>query len=599
MTCRVTEKSVCNLQKLRQEIVEADAVSFDFFDTLFIRPLCDPEGVFDIIGCRFGIHNFRENRKNAQAEAFRRMHKQGRREITLASIYECLEGDTVSMRDLMHAEYELELAIATPNQEVVELFCETVSLGKPVVIVSDMYLPKEFFVECIRRHGLPQVPLFISADFNATKRDSGELFDVLISHLRLAPGNILHIGDNQLADVDWGRKKGLQTFHYQERRRPISAKRYPPATSVAKALIRTHGSQVQQSIYQELGFCYGGPAAVGFLDWVCEQAKHDAIDHVLFMSRDGYILNRLANCKNGVGLPKFSYFYGSRVAFSLAAINEENFFSFIPFFLSGADGLSPRELLERLGVAPPSVSVMENLGLGDDVFFCPELHDKAAQFLSAFRGEILKICRRNRKALFRYLRQLGVSERNRVAIVDVGWNGTSQEAFELAIRNLIDVDVFGYYFCLANSYDSARRQRSHRMAAMISNSSTSSDLISKIYASRVVAELFFSAPHHAVIGWEQTKEGVVPVEDRGRADVAYLTSISAEITEGMELFAKAYWRLREQIALRDAPIDVAWPLLELIVEGNWPSIPALANVKNLDAWASSRNREIVLADYLV
>lgn len=592
-----TEDAIGSLQELRQKLTQVEAVSFDFFDTLFFRPLCDPEDVFDIIGHRFGIQDFRAKRRNAQAEAFRRMALYGRREVTLRNIYDCFENAPTTIQDLMQAEYDLELSILGPNQELIELFCEAISLGKPVVVVSDMYLPSEFFIACFRQHGLPSVPFFISSDLNATKRDHGELFDIVIDQLHLPPDKILHIGDNPVADITRAREKGLQTFHYQEKYKPISTERHSPAISVAKALIRTHRVLLRAGSHQELGFRYGGPAMVGFLDWIAEQTKKDEIDRVLFLSRDGYLLNRLAKYMSESSFPKFNYFYGSRTAFYLAAMDETNFATFIPFLLSGADGLSPYELLERIGITPPSDRVMKDLGLADDIRFTPAIYDRVAEFLWAFRWEILKVCRQNRRALFFYLRELGISEGDRVAIVDVGWHGTTQEAFELAIRDLIDIDVFGYYFCLVNSNDCVKRQQSYRMSAMLSSSIVSAKVFSKIYANRVVVELFFSAPHHSVIGWRQTNHGILPVEDRGRGNSGNLTSLSAEIVEGTELFAKAYCQLRKQIMLPNSPIDVAWPLIEFATEEQWRHISPLAKVNNFDAWASSRNRDIALTDY--
>ncbi|AEJ00315.1 Haloacid dehalogenase domain protein hydrolase [Nitrosomonas sp. Is79A3] len=584
--------------ELQRLIEVAAAISFDFFDTLFTRPLANPEDAFDILAIRFAIPDFRERRLAAQAEAFRRMHAAGRKEIRLEDIYTCLAETGLPSDELMRAEYALELALVEPNPEMFAVFHALLAAGKPVVITSDMYFSTEFFIEALQPHGLAHVPLFISADCNATKRDSGELFSIVAARLGLPTGNILHIGDNQLADVMRPREKGLMVFHYRASWDRDVKKTASLSTSIGHGLLRTSTREITPDSYTELGFIYGGPATVGFLQWIRERARLDGIDHVLFLSRDGYALERVARAQADSGLPDFCYFLGSRTAYTLAAIKAENFSQFLPFLLSGADGLAPCELLERIGVQPPAPKIMADLGLGDKVRVTPALHEKMASFLYAYRWEILKVCQRNRHALYRYLKQVGITAGNRVALVDVGWSGTTQEAFELAVRPLMDLQVFGYYFCLADTLERIQREQKQRMAAMVSAATTSVATISSIYANRVTVELFFSAPHHSVIGLQVGQNGVEPVLDAGRGNTSDLLRIAQEVGQGVEAFSEHYCALQQRLDFRASPLQIAWPLIGLVTEKQGHPHPLLAQVKNFDAWGSSRNHELTLASYL-
>lgn len=586
------------LLELEQKIANADAVSFDFFDTLFVRSLLNPEDVFDILGKRFGINDFRILRQAAQAEAFRRMHHAGLKEITLAGIYACFDQLAVPPEELMLAEYELELSLAHPNTELIELFLKTVASGKTVVLTSDMYLPVEFFNEAFQLHSLPPVPVFVSAASNATKRDKGELFDIVAAKLELVHGRILHIGDNLQSDVIQAKAKGLTTFHYQEYRRPPQLKHSAPEASLARGLLRKHVNEIEPNSYRELGFLYGGPAAVGFLDWVTVQARRDNIDRVLFLARDGYILERIAKSRTDNQLPPFNYFLGSRVAFTLAAMTDANFLEFLPFLVSGAEGLSPYELLERIGVPPPANKVMENLGLGADVIITHSRLEPLREFLYAYRWEILKVCRANRRALFAYLNALGIRPGNRIALVDVGWSGTTQDAFELAIQNMINIKVFGYYFCLADTQECLKRQQTRRMSALFSSSSISSSLVARIYQNRVAVEMFFSAPHPSVIGLASSYDGrIMATEDTRKAGADNLAQISADLVAGMESFACSYEKLREQVRLPTSPLDVAMPLIEFITKEDSSTHELLDSVKNFDGWSFTGNRNTLLIDY--
>ena len=585
-------------RELEELIDRAAAISFDFFDTLFVRPLANPEDAFDILGRRFAMPDFRDRRCAAQAEAFRRMHAAGRKEITLRDIYACFTKTEVGSSELMRAEYALELALIEPNPEMFALFSALVKAGKSVVITSDMYFPADFFVEALRPHDLAHVQLFISADCNATKRDAGELFDVVAKQLGLPVEDILHIGDNLLADVTRPRERGLMAFHYRAANRQATKKPASLASSIGYGLLGTSARDIPPNSYIELGFIYGGSANLGFFEWIQERARLDGIDHVLFLSRDGYSLERIAKMRANSGFPDFCYFLGSRTAYTLAAITAENFSKFLPFFLSGSDGLAPSELLERIGVQPPSHQIMKDLKLGAEVRVNTALHARLSGFLYAYRWEILKVCQRNRSALYQYLKQVGIKPGSRVALVDVGWNGTTQEAFELAVLPLMEVEVFGYYFCLADTPERIRREESQRMSAMISVSSTSASIVASIYANRVAVEQFFSAPHSSVVGLHAGSQGIEPVMDAGRGSTDQLRQIAQEVCDGIDAFVEHYGPLQQRLSIRASPLQIAWPLIELLTEPQGDAHQLLGQIKNFDAWGSSRNHELTLKQYL-
>lgn len=583
---------------LASMISQAEVISFDFFDTLFIRPLMDPEDAFDILGRKFGIENFRQHRRSAQAEAFRRMHKNGRKEITLEGIYACFSASSSTPADsLMQAEFELELELVHPNKEMQELFQQALSAGKKVILTSDMYLPAVFFERALNRHNLYQVPLYISSDKNATKRDFGELFDVISSDLGVAHERILHIGDNRESDFNKAVAKGLKAFHYQATRQPLEIAHSAPEASLARGMSRKHFADLPPGSATELGFLYGGPAAVAFLDWIGVQAKKDGIDKVLFLARDGYCLDLIARSRNDADFPDFHYFMGSRTVFTLAAMTDSNFMEFMPFLISGAKGLSCFEILERIGVVPPSEEFLKEIGLNEKIVYDIDNSVAFEEFLYAYRWEILKVCQRNRRALFMYLRQLGIHEGSRVALVDVGWNGTTQEAFELAIDKMIDIDVFGYYFCLSNLPICLEKKKNRQMYDIFSTSSVTQEIIQKIYDNRVGVELFFSAPHRTVIGLGIASDNTVFAIEDMRGDDSACARMSEEFTRGITLFANSFESIRKRMGMQTSPVDLAMPLVEFVTNDNWNSHQVLQQVINFDAWSYTRNRHAALDYY--
>ncbi len=592
-------RDVPNAEMLASLLDQARCVSFDFFDTLFARPFAEPEFAFELLGRRLGVGDFRQKRIAAQTEAFRRMAAEGRKEIRLSDIYACFDVDADTQARWLSAEVELELALLAPKPAVLALFQALRTAGMKLAISSDMYFPQTFFEDALRQHGIESVEmLLVSAEIDATKRDAGELFDVLVRMSGIAAPNVLHIGDHAVADVKRAQERGLMAFHYDAS--PSASRETAERAYTLHGLWERCKKPSNDELFQRLGFLYGGPANLGYLHWLAEQAKNDGIEHLLFLSRDGFLLERLASKNVVTGLPTHRYFLGSRVSYYLAAITEKNFSAYIPFLLSGSHGLMPRELLERIGVTPPDEAVMRDIGLGSDVVITHDMEEKLARFLYAWRGEILKVCARNRRALHLYLVSLGIHTGAQLGLVDVGWSGSTQEAFEAAVRPWLGVQVTGYYFCLADTPERQARDKQQHMRAMFSSATHDVAFIGQIYANRSIVELFFSAPHHTVIGWlaDQKTGQTEPVLDAGRGgSPAGLAQITHEISTAAEDFVACYQAMTTQLGAGLSPSELAQALLHLTVHEDVQCRAFSSRIINFDTWSSSLNHSMDLITY--
>lgn len=583
---------------LRHLAKNAKVISFDFFDTLFTRPVDDPEDAFDFLGIKYSIADFRQLRRRAQTSAFRQMHKAGMKEITLKNIYDNFPETGERRFEIEQAEYDFELALVEPNEEIVSFFNEMLAAGKQVVITSDMYFGENFFREALEKFAMPQVPLYISADCNATKRDSGEIFDVIIAATNVAAGEILHIGDNHTADVLRPGEKGLLAWHYRPQHLLNKDKNQSLVSSVVNGLCRRYASSaIDPETFDEFGFKYQAPATWGFLQWIELQAAADNITKLLFVSRDGYSLERLAKDYFKKRLPSFDYFLGSRIAFNLALITEQNFAQQLSFLMSGSNGLSPGELLERIGIEPPRDDVMAQLGIPAEMIISPENHKLVQRFLTGYRAEILKICQQNRRGLFIYLRQLGIKPGDKIGMVDVGWSGTTQEAFEQTVKTFMDIEVVGYYFCLANTLERKNRESQQVMKALINNQSVSERVVDKIYENRVAVELFFSAPHDTIIGYNPVGNKVEAVCDVGRAKAKNHNEIISALNNGMDVFNDVFPPFLQRLGIKLSALQMAQPMIDLVTNDSWRNHFLFKQVENFDSWGSSRNQTIKFADY--
>lgn len=565
-------------------------ISFDFFDTLFFRKVEEPESVFDLIGNKFGIDNFRALRKRAQQLAFIEMHEKGKKEITIEDIYNNFyDLDKIQREAISQYEIYLEHEIVYPNDDIVKIYQSFIDEGKEVVITSDMYLSGDYFEFVLKKHNLPLVKLFISADRNATKRDHGELFDIIMQECGVSAEDILHIGDNQQADIEKAEAKGLSTYHYDVHM-VAQRKNIPLAESVVNGLAKANPYSFAKESGEDLAYQFGGPTASGFYYWLKDMSIVDEIDVLLFLSRDGYILKKISERCEPVELqanPKKLYFKGSRTSFMLSGITESNFEDYIQYFLSGAHELSAHELFERIGVEPPSRSVLESLGFDENEPIKKINNNDIYNLLFSMKKDILTVCRKNRRGLHQLLLDMDLPENARIGLVDVGWRGTTQDAFECAIQPFFNYDIIGYYLCLIKE-DSVNKK------SLLNSASYSSELINKIYENRLIFELFFSAPHETIIGHliNDTKVDYIESESSKNSKDFF-----EPLEKGMLAFFDSLNEFTSKTNFLPDQHSLLKPLVEFAISGEWRKNQYISLAKNFDAWSSTQNMTILPGQY--
>lgn len=348
---------------------------------------------------------------------------------------------------------------------------------------------------------------------------------------------------------------------------------------------------VEPGSLREVGFFKSGPAAVGFLDWVLSQVTQDQVDHILFVSPVGHVLKTIADlrgCAETSALPPYSRMLGSRVAMNLASLSWARFDP--SFLLSDAEGLSPVDVLERIGAPVPADHILEDIDLGQNSVITGETLERLERFIWAWRWEILKICQRNKRGLFRHLLNLGIRAGQRVAVVDIGWGGEAQEALEVAMHDVMPLETVGYYFCLADNSSPNSQKQKMEMKALVDSNRVPSNLLQGILDSRPVCEFLLSSSYSRVIGYDEGAQGIVGVEDAGRDGDASLAAIATTIESGMFDFSKRFDSLQDQAISAIDPLDMAMPLLEFIADREWMKNSQLKQIKSFDPWTSSRKR---------
>lgn len=328
-----------NLESIRCHIASdgIKVVSFDIFDTLLLRPLWNAEDIFKLMQKKF--EDICPDFKAVCFCTIRKLSEQRCREkisylghnyqdVTLTEIYDVLK-DYLNIS----SEQALELKLLEINTEIdfiqerktgKQLLEFALSLGKEVVLTSDMYLEKATIEEMLKKCGYPLVPLFLSSEVRLLK-STGSLFEYVSRKLKVAPQNILHIGDNWNVDIVTAKNKGFNT-DFLPKTKDIFCNQYKDNntnnlsvlgniagnyinvwnTSFSSISYRSMMALVANRLFDNPFISWnhnsdldGNPFVMGYYTmgmhllavscWLADIVKKEKVKHISFLSRDGFM----------------------------------------------------------------------------------------------------------------------------------------------------------------------------------------------------------------------------------------------------------------------------------------------------------------------
>ena len=296
------------LDQLKKQIQQVQIVSFDIFDTLLLRPYTCPTDVFLHMEKVFHKPLFQICRIEAESAA-RQKHRD-LYDITLDMIYEEIDDE---FKDLKQPEMDWEKMVLRTNPEIKAVYDYAKDQGKKIVIASDMYLPTDFIAAVLRQNGYDGWDrLYVSGDLNSTKC-SGDLYRRILKDMGVEAKQILHIGDNKKSDFVIPQRLGIQAVRYlsvfkQFRQTDCRYDRYREGKSLSLGLSILFGVLAYDRIcrkytvntpetgyWYDLGYLYAGPVGYAYTRFVDKMVRDNGIDGLLFVARDGYLLQKIFN----------------------------------------------------------------------------------------------------------------------------------------------------------------------------------------------------------------------------------------------------------------------------------------------------------------
>ena len=446
----------------------ARVVSFDVFDTLLVRKVASPRDVFlhlatpaPFADWSCDANTLAKLRQQAEDEARRNgVSLRGTGEVTLHEIHtvlaELLQRPATDVPAMVRAERLVERALCVAHPHLRKRFERAVADGKIVWCVSDTYHEASFLSELLTGCGfvLDGVRVVSSADARMSKGE-GKLLVQLTRDAGLQPADVLHIGDHESADLTIPTRQGFVAVrHPWAASVPSDRPAMQPGDAIALGLAQIASRTVEPAVpfWWRFGYAVAGPLLSGFALWLHAQFLSDGIGRAYFLLRDGEIILDVYRALLGPRAgPATALLESSRRAFTMPALTSGN--ASITSQLMACENPRPaREFLDRVGIRSADFrSAFKAVGLSPDEIVAEEDTHAMMKVLTLFgRKDVLNALlarsQSERQLLTQYLAQEGVLAPGRIALVDIGWNGTIQKGLAaVAELEKTPVDMHGYY----------------------------------------------------------------------------------------------------------------------------------------------------------
>jgi predicted HAD superfamily hydrolase len=470
-------KSFAHMIK-RFQSQEIKVIGFDIFDTLLIRPLLDPETIKKIIAINVGGDlgkQYLELRPLAEMQA----RQEKKADVNLDEIYQQmakLSDITEEDLDKLRAyEETIEEASIHPRPEAINLYREAVATGKPVALVSDTFLRKEFLAYILNKHGINEFDqLFASSDIGFRK-DGGKLYDYVLQTYSLKPEAFLMIGDNERSDFQIPTDKDIQNIHLLK---PVEiARGLPRFSNLINNFEQSNsideeislGMVIQKNFapitFQDfnpdwlikldpydIGFNLVGPLLTSFAQWLLIKSKEEDIDHLFFLSREGKIIKKIFDVwtEDVEEAPLSVYWEISRRAISMASVKNLN--DILKIASTAYHGNKLEKFLKtRYGIQLSLEKWAEinrrfNLSADSTIVVTNKDIEHLVPLLTFIEGDIISNAKQELPGFLHYLEKNHFSDKAKSAVVDIGFGGTIQGY----LNKLLNSKIHGYYLMTEN-----------------------------------------------------------------------------------------------------------------------------------------------------
>ena len=511
--------------------------SFDIFDTLICRKVLDPQGIFYYVKERmeennsfpsFLVKNYPSLRIQAEKnvrEYYRKTlieRNSERREITYDEILvrmEDLYGITKEQQALLKKwEFEAELENVIPIDENIKYVKSLISKNETVILISDMYLPKELILKMIEKADpiLTTIPIFLSSDIGVEKVNKKLYLKVFNSYDFYDFKHWIHHGDNIVSDEKMPNQLGIQTIRHEvptfnEYEQSLVNKigsydSYLVAASMARFRFN-HPSKKDIFAYSYISLYF-----VPYISWAIKDAVNKGKKTLYFISRDGYHLKRIADKLieiKGYDI-KTKYIYASRKVWR----NPSYIDKIDEGFWGGYGSFVAIETFEKL---------LNALNMKEDDFdkYFPDLNyvknldhiepNELTALVEIFKNDsnyhkyLLEKSNEERKIVEDYLKQ-EINKNEKFAIVEYWGRGYTQECFQRLWEDVIKDEYNCEFYYVRSVLPSMGKNVRYNFT------SNPTPIV-------FVETIFSNIPYKSIKEYKYDGENVVPIKNPAKCDI--------------------------------------------------------------------------------
>ena len=315
LSCRETP------EEFARKLAAYDVISFDVFDTLILRSFGKPTDLFFMVGQKLEYPDFERIRREMEQKARKRKYRQcGHSEVTFEEIWEVMEEETgIAAEYGAGVEWKTELQYCFANPYFAEVVRILQEKHKKMIITSDMYLHRDQIRDLLQKAGYPEFSeYYVSCEYGCGK-GQGTLYQIVKENcgqgLKYA-----HVGDNEFSDQKRAKESGFDAYPYQNVNVWGKKFRSEDMSAILGSMYRgivnahLHNGLNRYSMAYEFGFVYAGLFVLGYCQFIHEYVRTHQTDKILFLARDGDILNQVYQILYPEEKGRCEYVYWSRLA---------------------------------------------------------------------------------------------------------------------------------------------------------------------------------------------------------------------------------------------------------------------------------------------
>jgi len=390
---------------------------------------------------RHKVKNFANARVHAETAARKKYSLRGA-EVSLEEIYDAFPSEFLMPDRMLQFELEAESYFLFGNPSVVDIITTARSLGKRVIAISDIYLSAIQVNQLLLNAGVVVDKVYTSADFRA--ENVGKYNTKAFSHIarieKIDQSKFLHVGDNPISDVANATRSGMaalwtRNLHKEvEIQDPLAKFMLDRAQTASDRIIIgqvnkiTACSDYPKVMEEKLGYSFGGPLVLGFLDYIQSTARAQGVEKLILLERDGCIIFEAARLLPELEVP-MRLMPCSRRLSALPCLLNGNFEPLLRIFSNKI--ISESDFFAALVLPPPTSVDLDSKTLKPAM---AHIENNIAFLTQQAKIELYAIETELQQELHM------ISEGHKIAWIDVGWALSSTSALNAALK--IDVSCY-------------------------------------------------------------------------------------------------------------------------------------------------------------